>query len=163
MQYSQPNAESRLIPPRTLAPPPPLWTVGEQRQLDEAVDYAARVCRGPVSEFVAAPVPGEPAAGIEVAVEFFVPPADVARFGEELDRAMVRRSLGYSAARRGGRARAVRVTVLPPSAFHQWRAASRIDARGTAGARRVRWSEDRRVIDEVLHQTRIGWRELYSA
>jgi hypothetical protein len=27
----------------------------------------------------------------------------------------------------------------------------------------VRWSEDRRVIDEVLHQTRIGWRELYSA
>jgi hypothetical protein len=131
------------------------------RQLDEAVDYAARVCRATVGEFVAAPTSCD--AGVEVAVEFFVPPAELTRFGEELDRAMSRRSLGYSQARRDGRARPVRVTVLPPSAFHQWRAASRIDSRsGVAAQAQKRWTGDRSQIDPILHQTRIGWRELFT-
>jgi len=65
-------------------------------------------------------------------------------------------SVGYAAARHRG-------AVLPPSvrpvamgAFHQWRVAwRRHQATPTDG----RWSQARELIDGVLRQSTIGWRE----
>jgi hypothetical protein len=135
----------------------------DSRQIDEAMDYAARVARAIVGEFVAAPAGpagGPAAASIEVAVEFFVPPASPRQFADELDRALVRRSLAYAAARRSGAVAALTLTVLPPGAFHQWRSAWKVDPR-TQHTRR--WSDDRTLLDGVLHQARTGWRELLTA
>jgi hypothetical protein len=157
MQYpasTELAAQNPSIPPHSHSRSP-LWRVAELPQLDEAVDYAARVCKAVVGEFLAAPGGGGQRA-MEVAIEFLVPPSSVERFAEELDRAMVRRSLGYSADRREGRTGAAQVTVLPSGAFHQWRAAWRQDARVQ---RARRWSVTRQFIDGIVQQARTGWRE----
>lgn len=164
MHYHQPTGPATDIPspdPRTAPPSRP--TVADVRQLDGAVDYAARVCAATVSEFLAAPtdcdaLPLRPP-GIEVAVEFFVPPGlGAVRFAGELDRELVRRSVEYAALRRAGHAPPLRVTVLPPGAFHQWRAAWNVD-RAAQHARR--WAGDRQLIDGVLRQASTGWREIF--
>jgi hypothetical protein len=137
----------------------PRPTERDVRQLDAAIDYAARVCSATVSEFLAAPIQGDAPRGLEVAVEFFVPPGCPAeRFASELDRALVRRSIEYAALRLAGDAPPLRVTALPPGAFHQWRAAWKVD-RAAQHARR--WADDRRLIDGILHQALTGWREIF--
>ena len=146
----------------TPAPAPmPLYTTVDLPQLDEAIDYAARVTKGTVSEFLAAP--SRPAANappyIEIAVEFFIPPCSPDRFADELDRALTRRSLHYAATRRAGHAMPLRVTPLSPSVFHQWRLAWKIDPRPQ---RAHRWSNDRRMLDQILRYANSGWRELYA-
>ena len=140
----------------------PLWTAGELRLLDEAIDYAARVCHGTVCEFLASPSRRELDGSrfIEMAVEFFIPPSSLAQFADELDRAMMRRSLGYSSARRSGNAGPVRVVALSASIFHQWRMAWKIDPQQQ---RDRRWSQDRQMLDQVLLYANDGWRELFTA
>src|SRR5690349_17418838 len=95
------------------------------RQIDDAIDYAARARKATVSEFLGAPArPGAvPTPAIELAVEYFVPPTDDAAFARELDRALTRRSMAYAAARRSGSVGPLRVTPIPGGAFHQWRSA----------------------------------------
>jgi hypothetical protein len=158
MRLTQPTAPGLESLPNPVLP---LWTPGEVRLLDESLDYAARVSQGTVCEFLAAPA--EPAPGgarhIEMAVEFFIPPCSLVKFTDELDRAMMRRSLGYSSARRNGIATPVRVTALSPSVFHQWRMAWRIDPQAQ---RDRRWSSDRRMLDQVLLYAQSGWRELFT-
>ena len=158
MRLTQPIApDLQLLPNATL----PLWTPGEVRLLDEALDYAARVSRGTVCEFLAAP--GEPAPGearfIEMAVEFFIPPSALAQFADELDRAMMRRNPAYSIARRNGGVGPIRVTALSPSVFHQWRIAWRIEPQAQ---RERRWLPDRRMLEQVLLYAKSGWRELFT-
>ena len=136
-----------------------LFALTDVRRLDEAVDYAARVVRATVGEFVAAPARrqdgGLPA--IDIAVEFFVPPTVSERFVLELDRALTRRSPEYSAARRTEQVAPMRLTVLPPGSFHQWRTAFGIDTRHQHGRR---WSMDRASLDGVVRQAQTGWREI---
>ncbi|HYE18954.1 MAG TPA: GH3 auxin-responsive promoter family protein [Tepidisphaeraceae bacterium] len=136
-----------------------LFALTDPRQIDEAIDYAARVHRATVGEFVAAPSPVG-AAGlpwVELAIEFFVPPESVAALATEVDRALTRRSMEYAAARRSDQVGPVRVAVVPPATFHQWRVAWRI---APADTRAGRWSADRAVLESVLHQARTGWREV---
>ncbi|HSI33388.1 MAG: GH3 auxin-responsive promoter family protein [Phycisphaerae bacterium] len=135
-----------------------LFALAEAKQIDEAIDYAARVHRATVGEFVAAPSPIG-AAGlpwVELAIEFFVPPESVAALATDVDRALTRRSMEYAAARRSDQVGPVRVAVVPPATFHQWRVAWRI---APADTRAGRWSADRAVLESVLHQARTGWRE----
>jgi len=123
--------------------------------LDRAVDQSAQTVRAVVAEFAAVTTvaaDGRPA--LELAVEFFVPPAAAELFTAALDDFLMHRSLGYAAARHRGE-------VLPPSvrpvsmgAFHQWRIAWRRNE--TPGSR---WSNARDLFDGVLRQSVIGWRE----
>jgi hypothetical protein len=132
------------------------------RLLDEAIDYGARVCHGTVCEFLASPsdLALDGSRFIDMAIEFFIPPTSITQFAEELDRAMIRRSLGYSSARRSGNAIPVRVTALSPSVFHQWRMAWKIDPQDQ---RSRRWSSDRQMLDQVLLYANHAWRELFTA
>ena len=134
----------------------------EIRLLDEAIDYAARICQGTVCEFLAGPLHCERDGSrfIEMAIEFFVPPTSLIQFADELDRAMIRRSLGYSSARRSGSATPVRVTALPHSIFHQWRMAWKIDPQHQ---RNGRWSPDRQMLDQILLYANHAWREQVTA
>jgi hypothetical protein len=50
----------------------------------------------------------------------------------------------------------MRVTVIPPGAFHQWRSAWRVSPRVQ---RDHRWSTDRDLLDGLLRQALTGWRE----
>ena len=160
MRLTQPTAQGlKSLPNLNNAP---LWTPGEVRLLDEAIDYAARVCHGTVCEFLAAPSRCELAGArfVQMVVEFFIPPASIDQLADELDRAMIRRSLDYSSARRSGNATSVRVTALSPSIFHQWRMAWKIDPQDQ---RNRRWSHDRQMLDHILLYANDGWRELYQA
>src|SRR6478672_10187679 len=96
MRLTQPTAQGLASLPN--AHNSPLWTPGEVRLLDEAIDYAARVCQGTVCEFLAGPSRCEldRSRFVEMAIEFFIPPTSLVQFADELDRAMIRRSLGYS-------------------------------------------------------------------
>lgn len=136
-----------------------VWGAADVRLFDEAVDYAARASRATVSEFIAAPsAPDDQGRRwIDVAIEFFVPPCSLACFADELDRALIRRSLVYGAARRGGRAEAACVTPLSSSVFHQWRVAWKVTHR-TQHAHR--WSNDRAMLEQVLRYATTGWREV---
>jgi hypothetical protein len=167
--------------PPTVFPTAPLDALTDLRQIDEAVDYAARVCKATVGEFLAAPLAHQagaerrelcdhsaapdrptyvaPPGQIELAVEFLVPPASAEQFADELDRALIRRSLGYFGARRSGLASAARVVALPPGAFHQWRSAWNVPP---AAQHARRWSTDRRFLDGILIQAQIGWREIFA-
>jgi hypothetical protein len=135
-----------------------LVALADTRQLDEAVDYAARVTKATVGEFAAAPARREDGSlpAIDVAVEFFVPPVAAEKFVLELDRALIRRSLEYSAARRTEQVATMRVTIVPAGTFHQWRNAWKIDARKQ---RAGRWGADRQTLEGVLRQAQTGWRE----
>jgi hypothetical protein len=142
-------------------------TAGDLRLLDDAVDYAARIAKATVGEFLAAPVDGDSdvrdnndgtSHSLEIGVEFLVPPCSLDDFARELDRALIRRSPQYAAARRGGQAGAIRVIALPPSAFHQWRSAWRIDP---SAQHARRWSDDRELLDGILRQASTGWREIF--
>lgn len=139
--------------------PIPVRAMADVRQIDEAVDYAARVCKATASEFLAAPsVTTDPTApSIDLAVEFFVPPTCVNLFADELDRALARRSMPYAAARRAGDVVPLRVTVIPPGSFHQWRSAWKVLPRAQHDRR---WSADRQMLDGLIRQARTGWREL---
>lgn len=128
----------------------------EVQQIDEAFDYAARVSRATVGEFLAAPSRDGAAPAIEVAVEFFVPPASLDAFAIEFDRATTRRSLGYSAARRIARLGPARLVSIPAGTFHQWRRSFGV---APEQQHRARWSADRAMLDQVLRQARHGWRE----
>jgi hypothetical protein len=160
MQYP-----TRLVTPAAPPIPSDLVNVGELAnvpQIGEAMDYAARVAKATVGEFVAAPLASDDEAlpgsvtGLEVAVEFLVPPCSAAQFADELDRALMRRSPGYSTARRRGALRSLTVTVLPPGAFHQWRQVWRLDPRTQ---QLQRWSANRATLDAILRQAQVGWRE----
>jgi len=136
-----------------------IHSLAERAQVDEAIDYAARVLRATVGEFVAAPsvvgAPGLPC--VDLAVEFFIPPASADAFADEVDRALIRRSPAYFAARRSDQIRPIRLTLLPPGSFHQWRMVWKKDP---AIAQENRWSAHRRIFESVLHQASTGWREL---
>jgi hypothetical protein len=97
-----------------------------------------------------------PAGAIELAVEFFVPPISTPEFAHELDRALMRRSMPYSAARRANAIDPIRLAVVPPGTFHQWRAGWRISL---SFQQERRWSLDRSLIDTLLRQAETGWRE----
>jgi hypothetical protein len=153
-----PTDAAAVVPVSFVTPKDP-GTLAELRQLDEAVDYAARVSRATVSEFLAAPTaaPGTMPPAIELAVEFFVPPTSAEVFARELDRALIRRSPAYAAARRAGEVEAIRVQVIPAGTFHQWRSAWKVSPRCQ---HEQRWSSDRRLLEGLLHQARTGWREV---
>jgi hypothetical protein len=157
MQYPQPTSPPVVAPPATVSSAP-ASDLAESRQIDEAIDYAARVCKATVSEFLASPAhPGEtPAISIDLALEFFVPPIDDATFARELDRALIRRSMTYAAARRAGIVGPLRVTPIPAGAFHQWRSAWNVSPRVQHDHR---WSADRQLLDGLLRQAMTGWRE----
>jgi hypothetical protein len=135
-----------------------VWGAADVKLFDDAVDYAARVSCGTVCEFLAAPsvVAGVDGRRIDVAVEFFVPPCSLECFADELDRALIRRSLEYGAARRNRWAAPVCVMPLSPSLFHQWRLAWKV-AQKSQHARR--WSTDREMLDQVLQYAATGWRD----
>ncbi len=137
----------------------PLGALAQIRQIDQSIDYAARAAKSTVSEFLAAPsildAGGLP--WIEVAVEFFIPPHSAADFAIQLDRALIRRSMEYSAARRSDQIQAIHLTLLPPGAFHQWRMAWNIDPRMQHDNR---WTPSRRMLESVVHQAQTGWREM---
>jgi hypothetical protein len=136
-----------------------IFELAHAQQIDEAVDYTARVCKATVAEFLCAP--GRAAEGalpvIDIAVEFFVPPTSLEKFTSELDRALIRRSLEYSAARRSEQVGAMRVIALPPGAFHQWRVIWKLDAAGYA---KQRWNADREMLESLIRQADQGFREL---
>jgi hypothetical protein len=158
MQHPQPTDAPRPAH-ATLAPSPTRSDFADLRQIDEAVDYAARVSKAAVSEFLASPARPDKSpspAVIELAVEFFVPPGDADAFARELDRALTRRSPAYAAARRAGGVGPMRVTVIPPGAFHQWRSAWNVSPRAQHDHR---WSADRQLLDGLLRQALVGWRE----
>jgi len=145
--------EKIMVAPRT-ADLADYFTVND---LDRAVDQAAQAVRAVVAEFAAVTAiatDGRPA--VELAVEFFVPPATVEFFAAQLDEVLMALSVGYATARHRG-------AVLPPSvrpvamgAFHQWRVAWR---RNESTILDGRWSKARDLIDGVLRQSMIGWRE----
>lgn len=152
---------TRLPSPGASVPPPlPLNLVdlADVRQIDEAMDYAARIAKATVGEFVAAPLPVADAVspGVEVAIEFLVPPCLDKQFADELDRALMRRSPAYSIARRNAALRPLTVTVLPPGAFHQWRQVWRLD---TQAQQMRRWSGERGTLEAIRRQAEVGWRE----
>jgi hypothetical protein len=157
MQIPQPTAAPAVVLP-VAVPSIPLSDLADGRQIDDAIDYAARVCKATVSEFLAAPACPDagPTLRIEFAVEFFVPPADDAAFARELDRALIRRSMSYAGARRSGSVGPLLVTPVPSGAFHQWRFAWNVSSRVQ---RDHRWSADRGLLDGLLRQASIGWRE----
>jgi hypothetical protein len=136
-----------------------IWELARVQQIDEAVDYTARVCKATVAEFLCAP--GRASEGslplIDAAVEFFVPPQSLEKFTSELDRALIRRSLEYSAARRSEQIGAIRVITLPPGAFHQWRIIWKMDA---AAYHQQRWHADRTTLESLIRQADEGFREL---
>jgi hypothetical protein len=136
-----------------------VFALADTRQIDEAVEYSARVAGAKVAEFLAAPARRENGSlpWIELVVEFFVPPTVPQNFAIEMDRALIRRSLEYSAARRTEQVAPLRVAPLPPGTFHQWRNAWRIDAKRD---KPPHWSADRTTLEAVLRQAQTGWREL---
>jgi GH3 auxin-responsive promoter len=136
-----------------------VFALADPRQIDEAMAYAARIVGATVGEFIAAPGLRETGSlpSIDVALEFLVPPPAPEKFAVELDRALIRRSLEYSAARRTEQVAAMRVTFLPPGTFHQWRSAWRINPRQH---RNPRWTIDRQDLESVIRQGQTGWREL---
>jgi hypothetical protein len=157
MPHPQPT--DAPVPARPAAALPiHLGDLAELRQIDGAVDYAARACKAAVSEFLSSPArPADaPVPSIELAVEFFVPPADITAFARELDRALTRRSPCYAGARRAGSVGPLRVTVIPSGAFHQWRSAWNVPPRVQHDHR---WSADRELLDGLLRQALTGWRE----
>ncbi len=158
--------------------------------LDRAMDGAGRKAPATIAEFVAAGsrirdgvvnrdaavntlFPGDAGAGaragstgvadalgvyrIEAAVEFFVPPADIAQFAAALDAQLRKISASYAAGRESGQFAAAVVRPVPPGAFHQWRVAWRRDEEWLRGGR---WSADRLLLDAILRQSEVGWREL---
>lgn len=135
----------------------PIFPLAETRQIDEAIDYAARQQRAIVSEFLAAPASDN--SQIDIAIEFFVPPACLDDFKRELDRALVRRTLGYATARRASQVLPLRVMVLPPGAFHQWRVAWNI---APSRHHERRWSPQRDLIEALLRQGETGFREFQA-
>lgn len=143
--------------PHTHPTETPIFPLAETRQIDEAIDYAARQQRAIVSEFLAAPASDN--SHIDIAIEFFVPPASLDDFTRELDRALVRRTLGYSTARRASQVLPLRVVVLPAGAFHQWRVAWNI---ATSRQHERRWSPQRDLIEALLRQGETGFREFQA-
>lgn len=131
------------------------WPHCDARVLDDAMDYAARVSKATVGEFFAAIAPGDDA--LQIAIEFLVPPVSQEQFTSELDRAMIRRSLVYFAARQRSQFDAVRLTILPPGTFHQWRITWNVEPLVQHGRR---WSNDRELFHTILRQAQIGWSEL---
>ena len=131
------------------------------QQLDEAVDCAARAVRATVATFVASPMNtfpgGQPTTALEIAIEFFVPPDANDVFAHELDVQLLRMSLGYAQGRRRCRLAPPAVRPVPGGTFHQWRMAHRHD---DLAQHFDRWSRQRRILDSVLEQARVGWHEL---
>jgi hypothetical protein len=128
--------------------------------LDRATYEAARAVAATVARYAAAPGGGRGDAGhVEVVVEFLVPPASVEAFARALEAGLRRGSRGYAAARASGAVGPVRVRAVPPGAFHQWRVAW---GRGDAELAAARWSDDRDVVEGVLRQAHVGWRELLA-
>lgn len=158
MQNRLPTDGPIIAPPETKQATA-LETLAELRQIDDAVDYAARVTRGTVSEFLASPrlgTEGAPAA-IDLAVEFFVPPDAAGGFAVEFDRALARRSMVYATARRTGQVAPARITVIPAGTFHQWRSAWKVSSRWQ---HEHRWSADRQMLEGLVRQAETGWREV---
>ena len=129
-------------------------------QLDVAIDRAARSARGTVALFAAAPLDcwdeREGQAAIELVVEFFVPPA-LGHFHRELEAQLLAVSPSYVLGRHQGDFMACILHSIGAGTFHQHRIGEGISAEAQ---RAGRWSVDRGMVEEVLHQSRVGWREV---
>jgi len=131
----------------------------EVEQLDVAMDRAARCAQATVAVFAAAPLDRSnetESAAIELAIEFFVPPASLELFNRELEAQLLRLNPKYVAGRNRGDFGPCVLRNIPFGAFHQHRVAWRFTA---DQQRQARWSKDRALLDEVLHQARVGWRD----
>lgn len=133
------------------------------KDLDAAVDQAARFTQATVATFAAAPADtwnencsaGEWPA-IEFVVEFFVPPPSLETFHRELEARLLRLSREYYASRAKGLFAPSVLRCVPAGSFHQYRVTLK---RTDAGHAMDRWSASRSFVDGLLHQARIGWRD----
>jgi len=130
--------------------------------LDVAVDGAARAARATVATFVASPIEtffnGRLArTALEIAVEFFIPPAAKEVFAEQLEAQLLCLSDAYAQGRRQGRFAAPLLRSIPAGTFHQWRMARHCDE---TVQHADRWTRQRRTLNSLLDQARVGFREL---
>ena len=116
------------------------------KEVEEAMRSVADRHRVEVTEFTVAPQvnPGEGLPYHEWLVEFGTPPADVAAFAAELDRAMVRENLYYRDLIEGKILRPLVVTPLPAGAFRRY-----MKENGKLGGQNKvpRLSNDRKLAD----------------
>jgi hypothetical protein len=128
-------------------------------QLDMAMDIAARASEAVVSIFAAAPLDcweKNESVAIEFAVEFMVPPSSLDLFHRGLEAQLHRISPRYLTGRYRGEISLSVLRCIPGGAFHQ----HRIICGSTADDQRdARWSPDRGLVDEIVHQAQIGWRD----
>lgn len=124
--------------------------------LDAAMAAAAKRTGSTVAVFAAGPAAD--GASLQVAAEFVVPPVSLGAFAEELD-AELSGWAPYRAAR-AGLLGAVDVKPLPAGTFHQWRHIWGRSGRFLADSR---LRADRQLLDGVIRQGEVGWRELNDA
>lgn len=124
-----------------------------RKDLESAVAAAARATSAVVADYVAAPTDLQ-RDGVELAVDFLVPPTDEAAFRDALERALA--SAGSRPpARPHPRGRIV-VHAVPAGAIHQWRVAWRYAEEELPA---FRWTGNRATLEGVLRLARVGWRE----
>lgn len=119
------------------------------KELEKAVSSAAKRSSAVVDDYVAAPLEATAGGGLELAVDFLVPPVDLEGFTEALETAL---------ALTPGRAV---VHAVPPGTIHQWCVAWRY---AEDEFPQVRWSGDRRAaLAGVLRLATVGWRDAAAA
>ncbi len=120
----------------------------EVDRLDRAIESAAGSSGAVIVDYLATTHRNAVGSAIELAIEFFVPPASSEQFATALTRELS--GAGADAA--------PIVHSLPPGALHQWRFAFRCTP---DFQRRHRWTADRTLVASVLHQADQGFREIH--
>lgn len=111
-----------------------------------------------IGEHVAAPrLPADKHCreAVETAIDFLVPPHDLALFAQAMDHHLMSLCPAYATGRYGGLLEMPLVRLVPAGTVHQWRHIWKKSQRCPLG-----WSTTRDSLDGVLHQQQVGWREL---
>jgi hypothetical protein len=127
--------------------------------LDLAIDLASRQSHAVTAAYAASPadhVGRFACIAVQVAAEFHVPPLALEQFRMELDRYLSGQCRQYAAARREGDLAAPLVWSVPAGTFHQWRL---VWSHSLEAQQERRWSRDESLVEGILQQARVGWRE----
>lgn len=152
-KHKSPRTETLPLPTRSI-----LSEILTADQLAGAIALAAQSTNCVIGEHVAAPRwPIQPLhlESVEAAIDFLVPPLDLPQFAHALDHHLMGLCPAYATHRYGGSLQLPLIQSVPAGTVHQWRHIWKKSHRTSLG-----WSCSRDILDGVLHQSQIGWREL---
>lgn len=123
------------------------------RDLDAAMDRAARRSYAMVAEYLAAPLMAEGGQD-HPSLEFFVPAAITDSFAQYLEMHLRQICPRYAAWRDSGCFGPLSLHTVPSGTFHQWRMSWE---NLPALVPQKRWQDDRFLMESILWQVRMGW------